>query len=56
MSQPLLNNLRADLDRSEEEGDVNALDDWCEKAYSGFQAEGIRVTSMGSQWAVVSVQ
>lgn len=27
----MLNNSRADLDGSREEGDVNNLDDWCEK-------------------------
>lgn len=31
MRQALLSSSRADLDKNEEEGDVNAFDDWCEK-------------------------
>lgn len=50
VSQPLLNNLRADLDRRG--GDDNVLDDWCVKDIF-WEAEGIRVTSVESQWTGV---
>lgn len=56
MSQPLLNNSRADLGVGRREMLITLMTGVGRRAYSGIQVEGIRMACTEPQWTGVSVE